>query len=221
MKHSSLLKHSLAAILVSGAMQANASGLFITEWMYSGDGGEFIELTNLSGASIDFTGYSYDDDSRQPGTFDLSGFGVVAAGESVVFTEDTAAQFRSDWGLDASVKVIGEYTNNIGRGDEINIYGSFNGSSFPLIDSLTYGDEDFPGSIRTKDVSGRPGTLSALGNNDVSLWVYSSIGDIDGSWASANGDIGSPGQYSAVPVPAAAWLFGSALLSLFGLRRKS
>ena len=31
--------------------------------------------------------------------------------------------------------------------------------------------------------------------------------------------IGSPGSVSTVPVPAAAWLFGSAMLGLVGLRR--
>lgn len=223
-----LTKKTIAALLSAFSMtvsvQANAAstGIYITEWMYSGNGGEFVELTNLSGGDIDFTGWSYDDESRLPGTFDLSGFGTVANGESIIFTEDDAATFRSDWGLNSSVKVLGGVSNNIGRGDEINIYGAFNGASFPLIDSLTYGDNDIPGTIRTKEISGNPETPSALGANDASQWVLSSLGDSFGSYASTNGDIGNPGSYSAVPVPAAVWLFGSALIGLASTsRRKS
>ena len=155
--------------LVLGAAQANAAGIYITEWMYKGNGDEFIELTNLSGSAVDFSGWSYDDDSRTPGTFDLSGFGLVADGESVILTEANAADFRTDWGLDGAVRVLGGVSNNIGRSDEINIYESFNGSTFPLADVLTYSDEDFPGSIRTDEVSGNPGTLAALGANDVPI----------------------------------------------------
>lgn len=219
-------KKNTAALIAAMSLSAGAhaisadSGVYITEWMYSGNGGEFVELTNLSGGDIDFTGWSYDDDSQVAGTFDLSGFGIVADGESVIFTEDDAAIFRSDWSLNSSVKVLGGVSNNIGRGDEINIYGAFDGTTFPLIDTLTYGDNDFPGTIRTKDISGNPSTESALGANDVSLWVLSSLGDMFGSYESSNGDIGNPGSYSAVPVPAAVWLFGSALLGLISQRKR-
>jgi hypothetical protein len=70
----------------------------ITEWMYDGAGGEWVELTNVGGAPVDLTGWSYDDDSATVGVFSLSGFGVVQPGESVVFTEATVAAFRSAWG---------------------------------------------------------------------------------------------------------------------------
>ncbi|MAR90044.1 MAG: lamin tail domain-containing protein [Pseudomonadota bacterium] len=204
--------------LVLGAAQANAAGIYITEWMYKGNGDEFIELTNLSGSAVDFSGWSYDDDSRTPGTFDLSGFGLVADGESVILTEANAADFRTDWGLDGAVRVLGGVSNNIGRSDEINIYESFNGSTFPLADVLTYSDEDFPGSIRTDEVSGNPGTLAALGANDVSAWVSSAVGDSFNSYFSISGDLGNPGQFNPVPLPAAAWLFISGLAGLFGAR---
>jgi hypothetical protein len=59
-------------------------GMRITEYMYSGLGGEFIEFTNRSDAPIDMTGWSYDDDHAVPGAFSLSAFGVVQPGESVV-----------------------------------------------------------------------------------------------------------------------------------------
>ena len=111
--------------------------------------------------------------------------------------------------------MLGGYTNNLGRSDEINLYDATDS----LIDRLTYGDEDFPGTIRTQNISGRPGSSAALGANDPALWVLSAVGDTEGSYASTGGDIGSPGT-TAVPVPGAVWLLGSGLTCLFGLARR-
>lgn len=180
-----------AAAIASSAAQAQ---VFITEWMYKGGVGEFVEFTNLGTTAVDFSQWSYDDDSRTAGVFSLAGFGIVAAGQSVVITETDADAFRADWGLDASVKVLGNYTNNLGNGDEINL---FNGNT--LVDRLSYGK-----SPQTANVSGRALSLAALGANDVSLWTLSSMGDAEGSWQSVAGSIGSPGQTSfaaAVPEP--------------------
>lgn len=199
-----MIRATAAIAIIAAAAAANA-GMRITEYMYSGNGDEFVEFTNLSGAAIDMTGWSYDDDSRAPGTLDLSAFGVVAAGESVIISEIDAATFRAIWNLDASVKVIGEYTNNIGRNDEINLYDG-NGD---LVDRLTYGDGDFPGSIRTQTISGNV-LPSAIGANDPYAWVLSSIGDAFGSYASSVDDIANPGIY--IPGPGVL-----ALLALGGL----
>ncbi len=166
-----------------------AGRIAITEWMYSGSDGEFVELTNVGFSPVDVTGWSYDDDSRTPGEFDLSPFGVIEAGESVVFVEETPADFRSDWALCDDLKVIGPYTNNLGRSDEINIYDDFD----QLVDRLTYGDTTFPGSIRTQNASGWVST-AGLGANDVFEWTLSTVGDGEGSYASGSGDIASPGQ---------------------------
>lgn len=212
---SSLLRSAIAAGALSLAGHAMAADVYITEWMYKGGGGEFIEFTNLGTSAVDFTGWSYDDDSEHPGTFSLSGFGLVQAGESVVITEDNAETFRAAWGLDSSVKILGGYTNNIGSDDEINLYDNLNN----LVDRLTYSS----GTLSTKGTSGIPTTLAALGLNDDSLWMYSAVGDIDGGHLSSNLDLGSPGSFrdvAPVPVPAAVWMFGSALTGLFGLRRR-
>jgi predicted extracellular nuclease len=214
-----MLKQALlaATLTVAAAGHASAASVSITEWLYDGNGGEFVEFTNTSGATIDFTGWRYDDDSRSYGAgFDLSGFGLVAAGESVLISEVDANTFRTQWNLDASVKVLGGYTNNLGRNDEINLFDS----AGTLIDRLTYGDQDFPGTIRTQRVSGSPVSADALGSNDISLWVLSSVGDAHGSYLSLVGDIGNPGQASAVPLPAAAWFFLSGLAGLAGVARR-
>ena len=198
--------------LVLGVSAAAFGNIHITEWMYSGANGEFVELTNVGAVPIDMAGWSFDDDSRLAGTQDLSAFGIVQPGQSVIFTESTVNDFRTAWGLEPSVSIIGGVTNNLGRNDEINIY---NGSS-QLIDRLTYGDQDFPGSIRTQNASGNPMTPAALGANAVSQWTLSVVNDEYGSYASTGGDIGNPG--TCVPEPATLVLM--TLVGLAVVRRR-
>ena len=191
------MKNLLIAAALATSTTAHAD-VRITEWMYNG-AAEFVEFTNLSASAVDFTGWSYDDDSRLPGGFDLSGFGIVVAGESVIITESAADIFRADWGLAASVKILGGYTNNLGRADEINL---FNGST--LVDRLAYADNGTAGGPRTQGVSGIAGSAAALGANTATLWQLSALGDFKSSFASLGGEIGSPGFTSyAAAVPEA------------------
>ncbi|ATE62073.1 lamin tail domain-containing protein [Thauera sinica] len=190
---------AIAALIAAGsASAAHPSGVVITEWMYQGANDtnrEFIEFTNLGPVAVDFTGWSYDDDSRNAGTFPLSFFGIVESGESIIITEMNPNAFRTAWGLDASVKVWGPYTNNLGNGDEINLYDNLG----TLVDRLKYGNNP-----RTRGISGHATSAEALGANDVSQWIFSSVGDSEGSWQSTLGDIGSPGRTAfaaAVPEP--------------------
>lgn len=190
-----LLPLLLAAALAPQAAQAN---VYITEWMYQGGSGEFIEFTNLGNTAIDFTGWSYDDDSRSAGVFDLSAFGIVAAGESVVITEADADAFRLDWSLNSSVKVLGGYTNQLGRADEINLFNA----AGTLVDRLSYADNGAAGGPRTQGVSAYAGSFSALGANTAPAWVLSSVGDAEGSFRALSGAVGSPGVTAfAAPVP--------------------
>lgn len=217
MKSKLLKSVAAAALVLSATSPASASSVYITEWMYNGVG-EFVEFTNLTGSVVDFAGWSFDDDSRTVGAFSLSGFGLVAHGESVILTELDAAQFRADWNLDASVKIVGNLggSSNLGRADEINLFDSLGN----LVDRLAYGDQAFPGTIRTQSISGRPDDVAALGANNVNLWVFSSLGDMDGAYFSVNGELGSPGSYNPVPVPAAAWLLLSGLIGLSRFARR-
>jgi predicted extracellular nuclease len=181
-----------AALAVCHSAHA-ATGIRISEWMYNGD--EFIELTNFGPAAVDFTGWSFDDDSRTPGLVSLSLLGTVNPGEAVIIAESAADTFRANWNLPASVKVLGGNSANLGRNDEINIFDASNS----LVDRLTYGDQNFPGTIRTLDISGRPSTLAALGANDVRQWTLSSVADGAGSYQSATGAfVANPG---IAPVP--------------------
>ena len=98
------------ALLVSAA-GASAS-IRITEYMYQGTNGgadaiaEFFEITNLSAAPVDLTGWSIDDNSRTAGSQSISALGILAVGESAVITEMAEATFRTRWNLGASIKVL-------------------------------------------------------------------------------------------------------------------
>jgi len=170
----------------------------ITEWMYNGAGGtarEYVEITNIGGSAIDLTGWSFDDNSRAPGSQSLSNFGILAVGESAIICEPTEAAFRSAWSLSASIKIIGSNVNNLSRADEINIYDASNN----LIDRLTYDDQTI-GGPRTQGISGNI-KFTNLGANAANFAIASVAADAYGSYASANGDIGNPGSYSDVPAP--------------------
>jgi hypothetical protein len=195
--------------------------------MYSGNSGEYIEFTNLGATAVDFAGWVFDDESRltfaADGAFDLSGFGLVGSGESVLITEDDAGSFRASWNLAASVKVLGGYTNNIGRADEINLFdGSGN-----LVDRLAYGDVVFPGTVRTQTAGGTPVSLVALGPQTVMAgdWVLSATTDSYGSVMNAAGDVGNPGQLVLAPVPEpetyAMLLAGLGIIASIARRRRA
>ncbi len=177
--------------------QRGGIGMRITEWMYSGASGEFVEFTNTSDQPIDMTGWSMDDSGATPGAFSLDAFGVVQPGESVVVTESVAADFRNAWDLGDEAKVIGELGvvtgNNFGRSDRIHLYNAGGG----VEDQLFYGDETFPGSIRTQNASGQA-PCSALGRNDVMVWELSDVGDAYGSVAATSGDVGTPASFVGV-----------------------
>lgn len=207
-------------INVAEATPSSIPNIKITEWMYNPTGtatlGEFVEFTNLGTAAVDFAGWSFDDSHEIAGTVSLTSFGLVAAGESVLLTDNTAAAFRAAWGLASTVKIITNTLHSLGANDEINLYDNTN----ILRDRLTYSTTNGPS---TKAVSGIPGSLAALGANNAGLWVLSTVGNTDGAHTSSAGDIGSPGEssfISAVPVPAATWLFGTGLLGFFGATRK-
>lgn len=177
------------------------AGIRITEWMYSGPSGEFVELTNISSLAVDFTSWSMDDDHQVVGAFDLSPLGVVQPGESVLITESDASAIAAAWGLAPGTSVLGDLGgssgNNLGRNDEIDVYDSHGN----LADRLRSGDQAHPGSIRTQNASGQT-TYPHLGQDDVYAWSLSAAGDGFGSWTATTGEPGTPGHFPPVP----AWI---------------
>lgn len=183
------------------ALQASAA-VRITEFMYNSTGtaatGEFVEFTNLGSSAVDFTGWTFDDSSRTPGSTSLSAFGSVVPGESVVLTDADAPAFIAAWSL-SGIKVIGGNAENLGRSDEINLYDA----SDTLVDRLTYGDQTYTGTPRTNGTSAWA-YVSGDGPYGVitSSWRLSTVGDAQGSIQIANNDLGNPGRYT-VPEPSA------------------
>lgn len=164
----------------------------ITEVLYSGDDGEYIEFTNVGASPVDFSGYSFDDDSRTPGTVALDAIGVLAPGASAILTEADEAAFRSAWSLSPQVKVIGGNTTNLGRNDEVNLFDA----AGALVDRLSFGDQNFPGTVRAQDRSAWAGPDDLGGETITPAWVLSSVGDAQNARSSAGGDTGSPGLFN-------------------------
>lgn len=206
----------LGASLACTLPLPSKAAMVITEWMYNGLGtgglGEFIEFTNTGSTAIDLTGWSFDDDSAIPGVVDLSLFGLVQPGQSVILTERSVADFRSTWDLSDDIVIIGDLTTNLGRNDAIHLFDADNN----IIDSLVYGDENFTGSIRTQGVSGVTDP-SNYGANNVLGWYLSSTGD-GLSWTSTAGEIGSPG-IAVIPEPSSLALLSLGSLAWFRRRR--
>ncbi len=205
------LTAAVAIAVTLGASLHTQAAVYITEWMYSGTDGEYIEFTNTSAAPVDLTGWSFSDSARTPGHVDLSAFGILAGGQSVVLTDVVAAAFRTAWNLDPAVKVIGENIVNLGRSDEINLYDP----SLTLVDRLTFNDQAALGP-RTQLKSGVT-TPDNYGANDATKWTLS-VSGVDGAVTSAGQDVGSPGA-APVPEPSVS-LLALGAISLLGVRRR-
>jgi MYXO-CTERM domain-containing protein len=199
---------ALVGVLLVGS--ASGATVRITEWMYNGITDntkvEYIEFTNLGGTAVDFTGWSFDDNHRVSGTVNLSAFGFVQPGQSVILTEAPAATFATDWGL-SGFAIIGDNTRNLGRSDEVNLYDD----GGQLVDRLTYNDQGGLGP-RTAGYGGNPSSPAALGANNANLWVLSYVGDGFGSHVSSVGNTGNPGVYIPEPATLLLGLAGLALL---------
>lgn len=177
--------------------RGGSNGVRVTEFMYAGAGGEFVEITNLTPAPVDVSGWSFDDDNNVPGAFPFGAIGVLAPGESMLVTEATADAFRTTWSLAPTVKIVGQLGtaggNNLGRNDRIHLYDA----GGALQDRLYYGDQNFVGTIRTQNRSGQV-LCAGVGANSIAGWQLSTAGDAFGSVAAVGGDVGAPGRYVQV-----------------------
>ncbi|MCE5339841.1 MAG: lamin tail domain-containing protein [Planctomycetaceae bacterium] len=204
------MKKLVSLLVLVLAVNSMATTIQITEWMYKGTNGEFVEFTNLGSTAIDMTGWSYSDSDAAAGDLDLSIFGIIAPGESVILTDADASAFRTAWGLSASVKILGSNTNsNLGRADEIHLYDA----SEAEIDLLIFSDAAGKGP-RTENKSCTIPQADFASTTASSSWVLSSVGN-NGSWASTSGDIGNPGYNNyTIPEPATIFILSAATMIL-------
>ncbi len=209
MKTNTILAAGLACTVVVQTVLAGP--IQITEWMYKGANGEFVEFTNVSGAPVDMTDWSYSDTDRQPGDLSFgSVFGVVQPGESVILTEVTVTAFRTAWGLGAGVKIFGPNTNsNLGRADEIHLYDADGVEQ----DFLIYDDQTGKGP-RTENKSCNIPSADYGLTTASSTWTLSAVGDAFQSWKSTGGDVGSPGFVVPEPATAGFLLMGAVVTAL-------
>lgn len=207
MKQKARLAALSCAALVTVATQVRSQSIAITEWMYNGASGaarEYVEFTNIGSSPVSINNWSFDDDSRSPGSFQLgAGAGTVQPGESFIVTEVAASTFRTFWNLASTVKVFGSNSNNLGRADEINLYNASN----QLVARLSYNDQSGQGP-RTQGNSGSAPlatvqTTLANGASNSSFssvananWVLASVGDAYGSYTNTQTEVGNPGKYT-------------------------
>ncbi len=182
-------------------------------------GADWFEITNVSANPVNLTGWKVDDNSNSfAAAIALNGISTIAAGESVIFVESTAAtqaaiasNFRSSW-FGASPPAglqIGTYTGSgIGLGaggDAVNLYNAMGALQANVTFSAADGVSPFQTFDNTAALNGSAlSQLSVLGVNGAVVATNSSI------------EIGSPG-YSAPAVlrvtEVAPWSSGSSPLA--------
>lgn len=234
---------AMAALVVTALAPISLAQVRVTEVMsegqgddLSGNGGrrqrEFFELTNLGNAPVDMTGWSYNDNNTNDPILFNAAIGVLQPGQSAVFTQMTAADFRTYWGLDSSTIVFSfGQLSNLGNSDQINIYNSSVQDATTLVESVTY-------TAAIKGISlNRPYDGTTASSPTVTgVWQASVANDSFGSfyapsptgfppnfptpgdpWVASNYiDLANPGTY--VPAPGTFALMG--LGGVFASRRR-
>lgn len=209
------LSLAIAAFAVA-TVAAKAQNVQITEIMYTGMFGEFVEITNVSTTTAqNMSGWKFSDNSRGLSlasvatATDLSGIGggSLAAGASAIITEVSSTIFIQAWytepgktALPAN-RIVANNAINLGRSDEVNIYpaGAANGVT-DIQDRITYNDQ--VSGPRSEDISVVPISndttlawpnfqLSSVGTG--AAWKAGVQGSINGR--PITGPVGSPGVF--------------------------
>ena len=122
------MKKLLTTIALAGAIitGAQAQSVLITEINSNGTGGDFFELYNYGGSTIDLAGYRWTDNSAPAwdgaSTYTLNTFSL-APGQAAVFMADGGtngagnAAFVTNWGSPLTLSAMGGFTGpGTGRG---------------------------------------------------------------------------------------------------------
>lgn len=194
------MKKSLIGIFITLSILANSyanAAIEITEvapWSSGNSpiGEDWFELTNTSNIAIDISGWSWDDDSNNPGTSLLLGVSNIAPGQSVVFvdgngTSESTVAFVNNWfnGTVPSNFLIGYYDGPglSTSGDSVYVYDAGN----TIQAQLSFGSSPTGPYQTFENIAGL--SLSQIG--------------VNGAFTAANNplEIGSPGTIAAIPEP--------------------
>lgn len=194
---------ALAALTTGAVAQVD---LEISEVMYRGTGGEFIEVYNEGGSAVNMAGgadgFSFDDSSDNPDSLDLSGVGTLESGDLFIITEVSCEVFVQYWFVDANqaypdtlAAIVENNNENIGSSDTMYIYDGNDNT----VEQLAY-DTNAGGPDPAED-SAVPDDVVDLGDQlNLNNWTLSNASsDDDDAWqAGANGEgaKGSPGVFS-------------------------
>lgn len=223
----------LGAMALIGSIAAHSSlaAIAITEvapWS-SGNApplnADWFEITNTGASSVNFSGWSMDDDSSTAGVAPLNGVASLAPGQSAIFIEGTNANlstlrtnFINLWfgGNAPAGLLIGNYSGaGVGlstTSDAVNIFNAVSG----LEARVQFGASDATAPFQTFD------NAAALNSTTISLLSQSGV---NGAFLIPNGSaIGSPGaiaNLAAVPEPEAyaLMLAGLGLLGAWARKR--
>jgi predicted extracellular nuclease len=222
MKQSGLKKLGFLAITSGIAFTSNAA-VIINEIDYDQPGtdtAEFIELFNSGTSDISLDNYSVDlingSNSSPYRSIDLSGFSISASGYFVI-CGDASLVANCDYSFTAT---SGWMQN--GAPDAVALY-----QTSSLLDSLSYEGAIQPyqeGSVLTfadsnTDIASLSRIPNGLDGDDNGLDFQSGCITPGTANIAGLGDC-SVSQVSAVPVPAAAWLFASGMLGMVGFARR-
>ena len=215
---------TIGLLALSGSITFNShAAVVINEIDYDQPGidtAEFIELYNSGTSSISLDNFSVElingTNSSSYRTIDLNGFNISASGYFVM-CNDASAVANCDYSFTSS----GSWFQN-GAPDAVALFED--GS---LIDSLTYegsillfteGDEFSPGDNNT-DITSIGRITDGFDSNNNALDFQMGCITPGSANIAGMGDCSTTGV-SAVPVPAAAWLFGTGLIGLIGVARR-
>jgi len=187
-------------------------------------------LTGLLGSAADLIWGVHAADSNQAGTT----FDSTEYGQRIQFTSVPVLPVINEDGLLGAVSKLDTYmtslnteaTHNVpGNGTAIVSGGPGNPSSFASVASNLGSNVPFStmsaiGSTLTYSLFGQVGSVEDFG---FPFFLSTGVsGNILGNWNLDNAGLltFNGASVSAVPVPAAVWLFGSALVGLFGVGRR-
>jgi len=212
-----------SSVIISSIAFNSHAAIIINEIDYDQPGtdtAEFIELFNSGGSSISLDNYSIDlinqNSSSVYRSIDLSGFSIAASGYFVicggtgtVSNCDYSFTARNSWFQNGTKDAIALYENTT------------------LLDSLSYEGPVAPftegDALIAKD--NNSGILSLA---RISSGIDTDNNNLDfqlGCITPGSANIAGTGncsvaQINAVPLPAAAWLFGSGMIGLIGFARR-